>query len=236
MDFKQEINELEKYLTENNFEIKTGSVPILFSAPHTMIQTHHDGTVKLSEPYTKAISLYLNKYDKTYSIIKLADTGMDSNRDNNDEYKKVLINLVKENGIKLVIDLHGASKDRDFDIEFGTLNNLSADFSTNRELEEAFTENGIKFIKHNDPFKGGAITQYLYNLEDVDAIQIEINGRYRDCNNVEFLKKIIESLENFIRQYDKYINRWKEVLGNISFFVTKRNIMNILLLWYKVWI
>ena len=50
------------------------------------------------------------------------------------------------------------------------------------------------------------------------------------------LKKIIESLENFIRQYDKYINRWKEVLGNISFFVTKRNIMNILLLWYKVWI
>lgn len=74
MDFKQEINELEKYLTENNFEIKTGSVPILFFAPHTMIQTHHDGTVKLSEPYTKAISLYLNKYDKTYSIVKLADT------------------------------------------------------------------------------------------------------------------------------------------------------------------
>ena len=34
---------------------------------------------------------------------------MDSNRDNNDEYKKALINLVKENGIKLVIDLHGAS-------------------------------------------------------------------------------------------------------------------------------
>lgn len=163
MDFKQEINELEKYLTENNFEIKTGNVPILFSAPHTMIQIHHDGTVKLSEPYTKAISLYLNKYDKTYSIVKLADTGMDSNRDNNDEYKKALINLVKENG--------------------------------------------IKFIKHNDPFKGGTITQYLYNLEDVDAIQIEINGRYRDCNNVEFLKKIIESLENFIRQYDKYINR-----------------------------
>ena len=126
------INELEKYLTENNFEIETGSVHILFSAPHTMIQTHHDGTVKLSEPYTKAISLYLNKYDKTYSIVKLADTGMDSNRDNNDEYKKALINLVKENGIKLVIDLHGASKDRDFDIEFGTLNNFSADFSTIR--------------------------------------------------------------------------------------------------------
>ena len=72
MDFKQEINELEKYLTENNFEIKTGSVPILFSAPHTMIQTHHDGTVKLSEPYTKAISLYLNKYDKRQTCSKLS--------------------------------------------------------------------------------------------------------------------------------------------------------------------
>ena len=33
---------------------------------------------------------YLNKYDKTYSIVKLADTGMDSNRDNNDEYKDII--------------------------------------------------------------------------------------------------------------------------------------------------
>lgn len=101
--------------------------------------------------------LYLNKYCKTYAIVKLRDTGLDSNRDNHDEYKNQLIKLVKKYNIKLVIDLHGTSENRNFDIEFGTLNNLSSDYSTIKELEESFIENVIKNIKHNDPFKGGAI-------------------------------------------------------------------------------
>ena len=76
-----------------------------------------------------------------------------------------------------------------------------------KELEEAFTENGITNISYNDPFKGGAITQGIYSLENVDVIQLEINGRYRDYNNLELLEIIIESLSNFIKQYNNYINR-----------------------------
>ena len=205
--FEQEINELENLKDENDYLILKGNVPILFSAPHTMYQLHDDGTTKLKEPYTKAIALYLNKYYNTYAIVKNSDTGIDSNRDNYDEYNIEMRRLIKENNIKLVIDLHGASKDRNFDIEFGTLNNLSADFSTIKELEEAFTENGINNISHNDPFKGGAITQGIYALDDVDVIQIEINGKYRDYNNVESLEKLIQSLKNFIKQYNEYINR-----------------------------
>ena len=205
--FEHEINELENLKDENDYLILKGSVPILFSAPHTMYQLHDDGTTKLKEPYTKAIALYLNKYYNTYAIVKNSDTGIDSNRDNYDEYNIEMRRLIKENNIKLVIDLHGASKDRNFDIEFGTLNNLSADFSTIKELEEAFTENGINNISHNDPFKGGAITQGIYALDDVDVIQMEINGKYRDYNNIESLEKIIQSLKNFIKQYNEYINR-----------------------------
>lgn len=132
-----------------------------------MHQERSDGTIKLKEPYTKAIALYLNKHYNIYAIIKNNDTGIDSNRNNYDKYNIELRRLIKENNIKLVIDLHGSSKDRDFDIEFGTLNNLSADFSTNKELEEAFTENNINNITHNDPFKGVAITQKIYSLTDV---------------------------------------------------------------------
>lgn len=207
MGFEQEINELEKYDTRSDYVIKNGNVPILFSAPHTINQEKIDGTIKFSEPYTKAISLYLNKYCGTYSIIKLKDNGQDSNRDNHDKYKEELIKLIKERNIKLVIDLHGAAKSRDFDVEFGTLNNLSADFSTIKELEEAFTENGIKEVTHNEPFKGGAITQYLYNLKDVDAIQVEINAKYRDKENIELLEKLIGCFMKFIKQYNDYTNR-----------------------------
>ena len=132
-------------------------------------------------------------------MIKINDTGLDSNKDNRDEFKIELLSFIKDNNIKLVIDLHGSAKARNFDIEFRTLNNLSADFSTIKELEEAFTENGISNIIYNDPFKGGAITEYVYGLKDIDVIQIEINGKYRDYSNLEELERLIKFFENFIK-------------------------------------
>ena len=207
MSFEEEINNLENMIIEDDYIVLKGNIPILLSAPHTMLQTREDGTQKLNEPYTKAISLYLNKYSNVYSIVKNNDTGIDSNRDNYDKYNVELRRLIKDNNIKLVIDIHGASSDREFDIEFGTLNNLSADYSTIKELEEAFTENGITNIIHNEPFKGGAITQGVYALTDVDVIQLEINGKYRDYNNLELLHKFINSLNKFIKQYNTYINK-----------------------------
>ena len=205
--FNEEINELENLKFNDDYIIKKGNIPILFTAPHTMKQIREDGSIKLSEPYTKAIALYLNKHFNVNSMIKINDTGLDANRDNRDEFKIELLRFIKDNNIKLVIDLHGSAKSREFDIEFGTLNNLSADFSTIKELEESFIENGISNIIHNDPFKGGAITSYVYGLNAVDVIQIEINGKYRDYNNLDELEKLIKSFENFIKQYKEYINR-----------------------------
>ena len=207
MCFKDDINELESLKFESDYIIKKGNLPILFTAPHTMKQIKEDGSEKLSEPYTKAIALYLNKHFNVNCMIKLKDTGLDANRDNKDDFKTELLRFIRDNNIKLVIDLHGSNESRKFDIEFGTLNNLSADFSTIKELEEAFTENGIYNIMHNDPFKGGAITEYVYGLKDVDVIQIEINGKYRDYNNLDKLEKLIKSFVSFVEQYKKYINK-----------------------------
>ena len=203
MGFKDIINNLENEQYDEDYIIKKGSIPILFTAVHTMKQIRKDNTIKLKEPYTKAIALYLNKYFNANCMVKIKDTKLDSNKDNHDEFKKDLIDYVKENDIKLVIDLHGANKDNDFDIEFGTLNNLTTDFSTLKELENSFIENGITNIVHNDPFKGGAITQYLFNLKDVDAIQLEINYKYRDYNNLDNLEKLCKSLIDFIDKYNR---------------------------------
>lgn len=205
MFFIDEINELENESFSDDFIILKGEIPVLFSSPHTMIQKREDGSVKYNEKYTKAISLYLNKYYKSYSIIKLNDTGTDSNRDNYDKYNIEMRRIIKDKNIKLVIDLHGSRSDRDFDIEFGTLNNLSADYSTIKELEEEFNLNGINNIKYNDPFKGGFITQGLYGLTDIDIIQLEINQRLRD--DPESLERLIRSLGSFINKYSKYINK-----------------------------
>lgn len=210
MSFIEDIEYFESVESNNSYIRKIGGVPILFTAPHTMNQHLEDGTIKYSEPYTKAIAMYMNKYFNTSYLIKVIDTGVDSNRDNHDEFKEELLRIVKDNEIKLVIDLHGADKNRDFDVEFGTLNNLSADFSTIKELENAFVSRGIINVVHNDPFKGGAITQYLFNVKDLDVIQLEINGRFRSMERIDNLELLCNALMDFINRYIESIIREKE--------------------------
>ena len=145
MNFEEEINYLEQLELDNVYKISMGNIPILFTAPHTMEQVREDGSIKKGEPYTKAIALYLNKYMHTYSMIKLVDTGLDSNRDNHDDFKNKLLSLVDE---------------------------------------------------HN-----------IYNKKNIDVIQLEINYKYRDYNNLENLELLIKALSDFIKQYSDYINR-----------------------------
>lgn len=200
-EFKNKILEYENKFENLTYISKKGNIPVIITAVHTMEQVKDDGTIKLSEPFTKAITMYVADKTNSYSLIKNIDTGIDSNSLITDEFKIELLKIIKENNIRLLFDIHGASKDREFDVELGTLNNLSADYSTIKELEEAFIENGITNIELNNPFKGGGITQYIYESTNIDIIQIEINKKFRDLNNAENIEKICNSLINFINQY-----------------------------------
>lgn len=199
---KQELINLENKIIDKDIYYKEGNKKIILTSPHTMKQIKSDGTIKLSEPFTKAINMYISNKLNTYSLIKINDTGIDPNSEIEEEFKTKLLKIIKDNDIKLVIDIHGASSDRPFDVEFGTLNNLSADYSIIKELKEAFEENGINNIEINNPFKGGGITKYIYGNTEIDVIQIEINGNYRNPENGDKIILIVNSLIKFIEQYD----------------------------------
>lgn len=203
MQFKDEMLNYESSNYNTPYIIKIGLLPVILTAPHTIKQLKENGTIKLPEPFTKAIAMYIaNKLDTSF-LIKTKDTGVDANSDNKEDFKETLLQIIKSQNIKLLIDIHGSKKERDFDIEFGTLNNLSADNSTLKALEEAFNEQGIKHIVYNEPFKGGGITKYIYGNTDIDVIQIEINQKFRDIDNIDNLKKLCDSLITFIKQYTK---------------------------------
>ncbi len=197
---RKEIDLLENMNFSEDFTIIEGYMPVLLSAPHTMNQLRDDGTIKASEPYTKALALYLQKKLNCSCFVKNFDTGIDSNSLVMEDYKKELINFIKTKNIKLVLDLHGASSKRDFDVELGTLNNLSADFLTIKDLKNTLMENGITNISINDPFKGGGITKAVYSNTLVDVIQIEINRKFRDLDIEKFMI-LVNSLEKFITSY-----------------------------------
>lgn len=207
MNFKEEIIALENIDSNTSIIEQKGNIPVIITAPHTIRQIKNDGSIKLGEPFTKAITLYLSNKLNTYALVKVKDTGIDSNRDEDEEFKTKLIDIINKNNILLSIDIHGADKNRIFSIELGTINNLSADYSTINELKESFIEHGISKVQVNDPFKGGAITRTIYGQTNCEAIQIEINGEYRDITNPERIEQVCSSIEYFIKQYIDTINR-----------------------------
>lgn len=205
MDIKEKILEYERVKSNDSYIKKQGNIKVMITAPHTMVQLRNNGTIKLNEPFTKAIAMYVANELNTYYLIKTNDTGIDANSLEDDAFKEELVNIVKENDIKLVIDIHGAKEDREFDVELGTLNNLSADFSTIRELEDAFHENGINNVFINEPFKGGGITQSIYGNTNADVVQVEINRKFRSIDDINKIKMICDSLIQFINQYSSYL-------------------------------
>ena len=205
MDFKSRIIELENKTNNEDFLYLQGSNKVLLTAPHSVEQSLDSG-VKLREPYTKAIALYVASELNLNAFVKLRDTSIDANKDEYEDFKTEQRRIINNKGILLSLDIHGASSYRDFDIELGTINNLSADYSTINELKEAFQEQGFNVVI-NDPFKGGAVTKNVYGFTDAEAIQIEINRKLRDIENIDGLKKVCDALINFIKQYIDTINR-----------------------------
>ena len=205
MEFEKEILEYENFMTNQDYFYKEGTKKVILTSVHSMIQHKEDG-IKKREPFTKGITKYVSEETDCFHFIKLKETKNDSNSEVIDDFKENLLKYIKDNDIKLLVDIHGASITRDFDIEFGTLNNLSIDYSTLNELKEAFYLYGIDNIKINEPFLGGGITKYIYSNTDIDVIQIEINSKFRDFNNIDNIRKICNSLVDFINQYDKVIS------------------------------
>ena len=206
MNFEDEIINYENSEIKEEYKTKHGKIPVILTAVHTMRQKK-EGKVKKSEPFTKAIVEYVsNKVDCSY-YIKLVDNGVDSNSKYVDEFKLELLNQIKENKIKLLIDIHGAKLERDFDVEIGTLNNLTVDYSVLKELKEALNYNELNNIKVNELFKGGGIAKFIYSNSDIDIVQLEINKKYRDFKNTQNIKKVCVSLIYFINQYYNIINK-----------------------------
>lgn len=200
MNFKYQIMKYELSDFDKDYISKSGETPVIITAVHTMDQ-HKKSGIKKAESFTKGISEYIANTSNSSYYIKLKDNGIESNSAEVDEFKENLLNKIKEKKIKLLLDIHGANRNRDFDVELGTLNNLSAKFSTIKALEKAFIEHGITNIKFNDPFKGGGITKYIYSNTDIDVIQIEINKKFREYDNFDDMEKLCNALISFINYY-----------------------------------
>lgn len=197
-NFSTQLQTLESEKNGTYF-IKKGQVPIIFTSAHGITQKKRNGKIKLAEPYTRAITRYVSKKADCYCLIKNEDTGVDPNKANNDEFKRILIDLISKNHIKMLVDVHGAKRERDFDVEIGTLFGTSAHPKIIDKLTKSLLDNNIKNIVYDDPFHGGHITKDVLSATGINCIQLEINRSYRNIRDISRLRKICKALVDFTK-------------------------------------
>jgi len=119
-----------------------GNIPILISAPHGAVHTR-DGKSKEEDEYTAGIARLIGNRTGAHVIYARRKSRTDPNADLTAPYKQALQQIVHENGIRFVLDLHGANKDRDFGIALGTMHGKSCSEKEKQIIVGTFEKHGI---------------------------------------------------------------------------------------------
>lgn len=195
-------------LSSMPFTIKQGTKNVLISAPHSVNQIR-ENTVKAADLYTGSIASIVQLYTNCFCIYSNRMMEEDPNYVMGGLYKSALRELCIHYPIKLVIDLHGASLNHDFDVDIGTLYGVSIDEEKIDVMTNIFSCHGIQNVRRNDTFSAsheGTVTSFMAKELYIDAVQMEINRCYRNPQqNIHAFTMLIQSLIEMIDLFGKDI-------------------------------
>ena len=206
MDLLDRLCELEEPMSyrtpppadQPSFKVIRGQRPILLSAPHS---TKHirKGHSKMEEEFTGGLARLLAEQTGCHAIYNEWSTTGDPNWDQQSVYKQRLAQIVAQEKIKLVVDLHGMTNRHKIGVALGTINGRACpDYE--RPLQEAFLSSGFddlpvdqlpnlkvqqwdRLVVNHPRFTGGiksqTITRFASQTLGVQAVQVEITSSAR---------------------------------------------------------
>lgn len=177
---------------EPEFVHVKGSIPILISAPHGAAHTRN-GKPKDEDEFTGGMTQLIGQETGAHVLYARRNSATDPNFDPAAPYKKKLTEIVAENGITFVLDIHGVRANRPFGIELGTAYGKSCSLVEKtliiQTLEEFGFLQGNPVTLHNlqvDQNYAGAgkdgeetVTRFVYKQLGVSAAQFELNAYLR---------------------------------------------------------
>jgi len=167
---------------EDPFLVFPGKLPILVSAPHA-VRFYRQKKIKMSDQFTGSIVFLLNKLTGCHAIAATKLYGGDPNIDNPCIYKDKIAEICSRGKVKLILDIHGAAREREFDVDFGTNSGktLLVKVSMLKTLEQNFQSFGLSRISHDyfSPTAPNTIANYVARELGIPAVQVEINKQYR---------------------------------------------------------
>lgn len=189
---------------EEPFWFVVGKLPVLVSAPHA-VRHYRQKKIKMSDQFTGSIVYLLNQLTGCHAIATTKLYGGDPNIDDPCIYKDRIAEICSQEKVKFVLDIHGAAREREFDVDFGTNSgkNLLAKVKMLETLEYNFKDFGLSRISHDHFAATGpnTIANYVARELKIPAVQVEINKQYRvPAQNPQGFHRLIGALVESIKE------------------------------------
>jgi hypothetical protein len=192
---------------EEPFWFSPGELPVLVSAPHA-VRHYRQKKIKMSDQFTGSIVFLLNKLTGCQAIATTKLYGGDPNIDSPCIYKEKIAEICGRSKVKLVLDIHGAAREQEFDVDIGTNSGqtLLAKANMLGMLEHNFQDFGLSRISYDHFAAKGpnTIANYVARELRIPAVQLEINKQYRvPGQNPQGFHRLLGALVESIRELAK---------------------------------
>ncbi|HWQ43749.1 MAG TPA: hypothetical protein VN456_17190 [Desulfosporosinus sp.] len=189
---------------EEPFWFVLGNLPVLVSAPHA-VRHYRQKKVKMSDQFTGSIVYLLNQLTDCHAIATTKLYGGDPNSDDPCIYKARIAEICEMKKVKFVLDIHGAAREREFDVDFGTNSgrNILGKARILETLEHNFQGFGLSRISHDHFAATGrnTIANYVARELRIPAVQVEINKQYRvPAQNPQGFHRLLGALVESIKE------------------------------------
>lgn len=196
-------------MKNENIVVINGIEKIILSAPHSVLHMR-ENSIRPRETKTGVIVKYLAKRCNTYCIYKRYNEYNDVNWDKKCEYKNRLKEIICNDNIKALIDIHGMASHRKQDICIGINggNNIKGYGFLTDSFINIFNKYGFKNTTIDVPFAAqyeNCVSAFISRQCDIPAFQIEINLKYRSSKFPEYKK--YNSLLNALTEIINILNK-----------------------------
>jgi hypothetical protein len=206
MTCEQQLDRALAYFTDEDhkasYEILDGTGPVMFSAPHAVLQTRN-GTNKAAERYTGILCKLLNEEYHYPVIYKTRHLHDDANHDAVSDFRDALCRYIKRKDIRYIIDLHQLHPNREMQLCIGTGRgkNIARHEYLVDLIKTNFTACGVRHITIDDPFRAEnphTVCATVVAKCDIPALQLEINSNLLIQGSDGYcLAGVLKSLHNF---------------------------------------
>ncbi|WP_088186729.1 hypothetical protein [Desulfosporosinus sp. FKA] len=188
---------------EDPFWVAIGKMPVLVSAPHA-VRYYRQKKIKMSDQFTGSIVYLLNQLTGCHAIAVTNLYGGDPNFDNPCIYKERIAEICKREKVKFVLDIHGAARDHEFDVDFSINRGKTLFKASMVELiEQNFHDFGLSRITHGHFTAAGpnTVSSFVARELGIPALQIEINKQYRvPSQNPKGFHRVLGALMSSVRE------------------------------------